>query len=168
MVKCWLYSHFFLVVEGVFLNERSQSPYDGDTFHETPTGLFFYSHLLKLNNGMLRALFIFCDILTAFALMQATNLFFKDIVSYAALLVIEPSFHLILIAGPKPENKNESLSQRSQETCTEGEGSFKCPTICHGCLHIKSIHNMQLCSYDYNCLCQFDSVPDSVCHSQKV
>ncbi len=68
------------VVEGAFLHQRSQSPYDGDVFHETPIGLAFYSYLLKLNVGVLYAVFILCDALTAIALTEATKIFFKDIV----------------------------------------------------------------------------------------
>ena len=73
---------FLAVIEGVFLHQRSQSPYDGDVFHETPIGLLFYSYLLRLNVGFLYAIFTLCDAFTAIALTQATQIFFRDIVSY--------------------------------------------------------------------------------------
>lgn len=69
-----------LVIEGVYLLERSQSPYEGDIFHETPTALFFYSYLLKLSNTALHFFFIACDITTACMLMKASSLFFHSMV----------------------------------------------------------------------------------------
>jgi len=69
------------VIEGAYLHQRSQSPYEGDVFHETPTGLVFYTYLLKLNCNVLQAIFILCDVLTAFVLTEATRIFFQDIVS---------------------------------------------------------------------------------------
>jgi hypothetical protein len=72
---------YFLVIEGAYLHQRSQSPYEGDVFHETPTGLVFYTYLLKLNFNVLQAVFILCDVLTAFVLTEATRIFFQDIVS---------------------------------------------------------------------------------------
>jgi hypothetical protein len=72
---------YFLVIEGVYLHQRSQSPYEGDVFHETPTGLVFYSYLLKLNFNILHAIFILCDVLTAFVLTETTRIFFQNIVS---------------------------------------------------------------------------------------
>ncbi|KZS16662.1 phosphatidylinositol glycan anchor biosynthesis class U protein [Daphnia magna] len=68
------------VVEGVYLHQRSQSPYEGDVFHETPTGLLFYTYLLKLNCNVLQAVFILCDVITAIVLTKATRLFIQDIV----------------------------------------------------------------------------------------
>ena len=79
------FSLLVLVIEGVYLHQRSQSPYEGDVFHETPTGLVFYSYLLKLDFNLLRAIFIFCDVLTALVLTEATRIFFQDIVSIDSL-----------------------------------------------------------------------------------
>lgn len=82
-IECFdLTTHcLFPVVEGVYLHQRSQSPYEGDVFHETPTGLLFYTYLLKLNCNVLQAVFILCDVITAIVLTKATRLFIQDIVS---------------------------------------------------------------------------------------
>ena len=72
---------FSVVVEGVHLYRRSQSPYEGDIFHETPTGLMFYNYLLQFNPIMLQTVFILCDILTATALSCACRKFFLTLVS---------------------------------------------------------------------------------------
>lgn len=69
-----------LVVEGVHLMQRSQSPYEGDIFHETPTNLFFYSRLLLLNTVTLQSVFVLCDLLTAVTLAKAASLFYRETV----------------------------------------------------------------------------------------
>jgi len=68
------------VVEGVHLYQRSQSPYEGDIFHETPIGLVFYTYLQQLNPILLQVVFILCDILTATTLSYASGKFFLSIV----------------------------------------------------------------------------------------
>ena len=73
-------SLLFPVIEGVYLHGRSQSPYEGDGFHETPTGLFFYTLLLRLNPVFLQMFFICCDVITALALTKASGLFFQSLV----------------------------------------------------------------------------------------
>jgi len=68
------------VVEGVYLHQRSQSPYEGDVFHETPIGLMFYSYLLQWSPLVLQMVFILCDILTATTLSYACGKFYLSLV----------------------------------------------------------------------------------------
>ena len=78
---------FLLAVEGVYLYERSLSPYDGDVFHETPIWLVFYTYLLKVNTSVLQAIFILCDIATAILLTKATRLFFCNMVGVLSIQI---------------------------------------------------------------------------------
>ena len=72
--------YMIAVIEGVYLEARSQSAFDGNVFHESPVGLVFYSFLLKLSPVLLQLAFIFCDVLTALALTKASSIFFAEMV----------------------------------------------------------------------------------------
>lgn len=68
------------VVEGVYLFQRSQSPYEGDVFHGTPSELILFNYLTQLNPTLLQLVFIICDILTATTLAYASGKFFLNLV----------------------------------------------------------------------------------------
>lgn len=70
----------FVVVEGVYLFQRSQSPYEGDVFHGTPSELILFNYLTQLNPTLLQLVFIICDILTATTLAYASGKFFLNLV----------------------------------------------------------------------------------------
>lgn len=55
----------FAVKEGVYLWERRISPYDGDTFHETPLSLQFYRFILSEMNDWIPIIFVLTDVMTA-------------------------------------------------------------------------------------------------------
>jgi phosphatidylinositol glycan class U len=55
-------------------------------FHETPTGLFFYTLLLRLNPVFLEIFFILCDVITALALTKASELFFQSLVLHLEII----------------------------------------------------------------------------------
>jgi phosphatidylinositol glycan class U len=57
------------VQEGLFLKKNNLSPYDGDTFHETPLALLVSEYLVKFPPSLLFALFIASDLLTAVILV---------------------------------------------------------------------------------------------------
>ena len=83
------------VIEGVYLHSRSQSPYEGDVFHETPIALEFYSFLASLPLFILRASFIVTDILTALVMARAAGIFYKSMVNI--LLVHQNVYSILLI-----------------------------------------------------------------------
>ncbi|CAB3363719.1 Hypothetical predicted protein [Cloeon dipterum] len=58
------------VTEGVHLMKNGISPYEGDLFHETPLGLFFYSWLLTLKQPLLDLFFILMDAATCLCLQS--------------------------------------------------------------------------------------------------
>lgn len=55
--------------EGLYLKDHNISPYDGDTFHESPLFLRFYELLLKsLSETQIAFFFVIIDIVTAYIL----------------------------------------------------------------------------------------------------
>ena len=58
----------FIVQEGLFLMRNNVSPYEGDTFHETPLSLVAADFLSKLPACYLFLVFVLCDLLTAIIL----------------------------------------------------------------------------------------------------
>lgn len=48
------------------------SPYEGDTFHESPISLFFFSFILKNLNDWIAVIFVTADVLTAIILSIAS------------------------------------------------------------------------------------------------
>lgn len=55
-------------IEGIDLLTKGISPYSGDTFHETPIFLLFYSMLNELNEISINILYVMCDAATAVCL----------------------------------------------------------------------------------------------------
>ncbi|RWS28471.1 phosphatidylinositol glycan anchor biosynthesis class U protein-like protein [Leptotrombidium deliense] len=55
-------------IEGIDLLRKGISPYSGDTFHETPIFLLFYSMLNELNEISINILYVMCDTATAVCL----------------------------------------------------------------------------------------------------
>ncbi|RWS15875.1 phosphatidylinositol glycan anchor biosynthesis class U protein-like protein [Dinothrombium tinctorium] len=55
-------------IEGTYLLKKGISPYEGDTFHETPIFLYFYSFLIDHCFDWIPVIFVLCDVFTALSL----------------------------------------------------------------------------------------------------
>jgi phosphatidylinositol glycan class U len=98
----------FAVKEGVHLHNQKISPYDGDTFHEQPLFLVFYTHLLSLPSFCIDLILIAVDVLTAILLSQAVGCQLKTLrnLEIRSLEHLKPSSDAALLSIP---NASESV-----------------------------------------------------------